>query len=59
MGKPSDLVGDVIRGNLKGCNDEIAALDAQIEELTEKRSEHSRERDEYLALLAGHEAVSS
>jgi hypothetical protein len=47
MGKASDLVGDVIRGNLSGAESEIAKLDAQIAELEERRAVHVADRDEY------------
>jgi hypothetical protein len=55
MGKPSELVGDVIAGNLAGAEANVAATQARISELEVELAAHEQERAEYVALLKAHE----
>lgn len=59
MTAPVDLVADVIRGNLKGADDEIAQMDKELVELQARRDARAREAADFRRLLEAHEVTAS
>jgi hypothetical protein len=58
MGQSTNRHGDILRGDLHGCEANIARTQAQLSELQAELDGYLAERDELRVLLAAHEVVA-